>query len=433
RAPAMGYLKAPRALLSLMDAGLTSVTGAQTIIGLLSSRRSVTRLILGHNELGDDGCVVLFTFLSSALGRKYQITEISVNANGIGNRGLLAVSEYLSGAGALRELFLQNNCFTHDPATFSAFAAAVNASNLELLSLTTNHGLSDSFLEVFLASLDAPRLGEIHLSAIGLTARAAPHLVAYLGSARCKLHTLKCNGNSLGYRGVRSIVRAIERHNFSIQSLELYSNNADGPVNDGDASEDEEEDDMVPAGLDAWKACESQIRRILLRNGHLKRETENDALRLLQYSRPLLLVSSHTRNNTSRVNDCSCDSEDQSPSSRQVETDGTGTSPIPSLPIELQQHILSFFAPSLSAAQRIRIYNYASSPSTLPRLGLCLPQLVATGGDFCIPDSAGTAAFGGGSIGGKYAGAQGSREQQRTAWLRLVECTAYDPRRAVVL
>jgi hypothetical protein len=75
---------------------------------MISSRRFVTKLILGHNELSDDGCIVLFKFLASSVGRKYQIAEISLNANSIGNRGLLAISEYLQGNKVLKELFLQN-------------------------------------------------------------------------------------------------------------------------------------------------------------------------------------------------------------------------------------------------------------------------------------------------------------------------------------
>ena len=72
------------------------------------ARRSVTKLILGHNYLGDEGCEELFGFLSSEAGRKYKIGEISLNSNGIGNRGLLAISRYLRDNTTLKELFLQN-------------------------------------------------------------------------------------------------------------------------------------------------------------------------------------------------------------------------------------------------------------------------------------------------------------------------------------
>ncbi|KAF7340240.1 RNI-like protein [Mycena venus] len=361
----MGVTKLPasvplssRAYIDRMDAGLTSVRGAQEIISMISSRRFVTKLILGHNELSDDGCIVLFKFLGSAVGRKYQIAEISLNSNSIGNRGLLAIAEYLHGNKVLKELFLQNNRFTGDAETFASFTTALNTSHLELLSLTTNRNLSDSFAEVSLPILDSPCLREVHLSAIALTPQAAPHLIAYLSSPRCRLHTLKCNGNTLGFRAVKSIIRAIERHNFTLLTR-MTMRETGGP-----------------ASLDAWKASDAQIRRVLLRNAHLKRETEKEALQLLRYARPLLLSSSRHVPST-RCSDCPCVEVQSAVASECVperpERPHGGGFPFRSLPTELQLYIMSFLAPTISPAQRVRIYNYASSPATLPRAGLCLP------------------------------------------------------------
>ena len=75
---------------------------------MIQSRRTVTKLILGHNDLGDDGCRELFRYLCSDDGRRFRISEISLNSNGIGDKGLLAISEYLRNNQNLRELFLQN-------------------------------------------------------------------------------------------------------------------------------------------------------------------------------------------------------------------------------------------------------------------------------------------------------------------------------------
>lgn len=83
-------------------------SGAREVIAAIKSRRLVTKLILGHNELGDDGCQTLFGFLSTEQGRRYHISEISLNSNRIGDRGLQAISEYLRDNSTLRELFLQN-------------------------------------------------------------------------------------------------------------------------------------------------------------------------------------------------------------------------------------------------------------------------------------------------------------------------------------
>lgn len=75
---------------------------------MITSRRTVTRLILNHNALGDDGCVTLFNFLCSDVGRTSKISEIRLTKNGIGDRGLLAISEYLKGNKTLKELYLQS-------------------------------------------------------------------------------------------------------------------------------------------------------------------------------------------------------------------------------------------------------------------------------------------------------------------------------------
>ena len=132
------------------------------------------------------------------------------------------------------------------------------------------------------------------------------------------------------------------------------------------------------------------------------------------------------------------------------------------LPTELQLHILSFVAPILSSAQRMRIFTYASSPSTLPTLLPCL-----SGGSGCIPDpaspqfglgggpSSSSAAISGtgplgigmgggvvlrkrtrtgavtsGCASGKCMGAGNSvlcrREAERSSWLMEVRCTAFE-------
>jgi hypothetical protein len=83
-------------------------TGAEAIVTMIRARRFVNRLIVGHNKLGDEGCCHLFDFLNSKDGQRYDIEEISLNSNCIGDEGLLSISKYLSNNGQLRELFLQN-------------------------------------------------------------------------------------------------------------------------------------------------------------------------------------------------------------------------------------------------------------------------------------------------------------------------------------
>jgi Leucine Rich repeat len=76
------------------DAGLNGVQGAEAIVKVLRMRRSVHHLILGHNELGDAGCVALFDYLRSEEGRMHNLLEISLNMNSIGDAGLWAIARY---------------------------------------------------------------------------------------------------------------------------------------------------------------------------------------------------------------------------------------------------------------------------------------------------------------------------------------------------
>ena len=76
------------------DAGLSGVQGAEAIVKLLRMHRSIHHLILGHNTLGDAGCVALFDYLRSEEGKKHKLMEISLNANNIGDAGLWAIARY---------------------------------------------------------------------------------------------------------------------------------------------------------------------------------------------------------------------------------------------------------------------------------------------------------------------------------------------------
>ena len=256
---------------------------------------------------------------------------------------------------------------------------------------------------------------------------------------------------------MRSIIRAIERSNFRLLTVELYSNYL---VQNDNTSEPEEDNDL---GTDAWKESEKVLKRVLSRNEHLKRATEKEALQLLRYTRTLLLHSKTTDTtklaptSTSRLtpcsNSCSAISTFHSPSTSKSCSSNfavcsavvkPGLFPYPFLPTELQLYILSFLAPTLSSAQRIRIYEYASSLATLPSLLPCLPSWNNVKAWACIPDPS-SLAFGsgldkvrgiGGCAAGKCMGAGGSvvchREEERGRWLRAVGCCAFEPEGFVV-
>ncbi|KAL1746013.1 hypothetical protein HDZ31DRAFT_62576 [Schizophyllum fasciatum] len=434
-----------RGNIEFISEGLYSTQGAEVIISAIRARRNVSKLILGHNELGDTGIIRLCEFLRSPDGSRHRIKEISLNSNKIGNAGFLAIAGYLQGNPNLNALFLQDNDFVADVEVARALANAVNSSSLEILSLASNRGLGDEFVAAFLPLLNCPSLDELYLSAMDLSPVSLPFITDYLASNRTQLQTFKCNGNLLGTRAVREIIRTLDRSNYHLLALELYSNNLAGGEDDW-----EEPNGSADAARGTWQMCETLLRRVLLRNAHLKRETEHDALRLLYYSRAVLLRSGRKpRERNGRCAACNCytpgERGSRSPSPIHVEVMAPDGQPrVPSLPVELAYYILSFFAPTLSPAQQARIFNYAARPETLPRVAQCEGAMK---GGMCVPDPA-SLDFAGGGGGGKVWDIEGGgrssgcgsgkcmgggslvchREQERVRWLTEVGCHAYEPR-----
>jgi hypothetical protein len=246
-------------------------------------------------------------------------------------------------------------------------AEAINSSKLQFLSLNTNPSFGDTFISTFLPALHTPHLRELQLSDIGLTTRASRPLADFVRDRQRsgKLHVLKLNANSLGYRGVSRIVRAAQ-HNWALTRLELAANHlmdSDSEPELSGSSAEAKTGTKTPPTKGDWRTFEADLHRLVLRNTHAKRMVENDALRLLRYARPILLTpvditsSLHAR-----------------------------------LPLELVMHVLSFLAPSLSTAQSLRVCIYAQDRRTLPLVGVSalrlpgapLPRL----DNDCIPDPA---------------------------------------------
>ncbi|KAG1862806.1 hypothetical protein DFJ58DRAFT_775269 [Suillus subalutaceus] len=397
---------------------LEGIEGAHTIISQLNSSRSITKLKLNNNRLGDDGVSALFTFLKSPAASRHRrsISEIHLNDNGIGCRGLRDIADYVNGNEvALKTLWLANNTIEPDTDVLAWFAATVNHSRLEFLSLTGNHKLGDAVVETFFRHLRAPYLRELHVNAMGLTTRCAPGLAEWISSGHtggaCSLHTLKCSGNNLGIKGVW------ETGNWSLMSVEASTElpNDNSPIQQsGHLASSETEV--------SWKDAERALHRVLhRRNAYWKRQVEMEALNLLKYSRTVILQSK-----------ASLSSADQHP----MNDFASESFPFHNLPVELRLHILAVLAPSLSCAQRTRIYDYAADPSTLPPL---LPRLQRDIGHGCIadPSRALGASVGfilhssGGCAEGKCMGTGNSlvcrRDAERAKFLEAVGCRAYEP------
>ncbi|VDB87066.1 unnamed protein product [Peniophora sp. CBMAI 1063] len=351
---------------------LYGTTGVEEVIAELQRRKPTVGLILGHNRLQDDGCVRLFEYLCSDKRQHDYMQEIALNNTQLGDRGVLAVAKYLCDNKGLKELQLQNNVFSGRAEIWTTFTSALNRSHLRRLTLSSNQQLSDEFLAAFLATLSSPHFEELILSFVGLTCESVPTIVEFLGSPRARsLKHLTLNGNELGRDGLFLIIDAVEKSNFHLTRCEMYAN----------WSTNDEEERRI------WNEAVARLSQATTRNQVLGRNTGREALILLRHARPALL---------------------------QHAEQGEEQPPQPRLPNELILHILSFFAPTLSAPQRRRVVDYASDARTLPPLPQGPPPL---GGPQVVTS---------GFIGSLRYVPLPAVLEARTEWLIKVQCDAYD-------
>jgi hypothetical protein len=208
--------------------------------------------------------------------------------------------------------------------------------------------------------------------------------------------------------------------------MEFYANQRSGDNAESEEfafdDETEGEEEVDESSFDAWKACQSHLTRLRARNDHLRRETQGQALELLRYSRPLLLHSSLNR-------ESSVPSATTPPGQSSALTlQDPDIFPFMRLPMELQLSILALLAPSLSSAQRSRIFSYAASASTLPPLLPFLNRIRDS--DECLPDPALLTA--GHCNGGRCPGMMNmmvscNKDKERARWLNEMGCSSYDP------
>lgn len=318
------------------------------------------------------------------------------------------------------------NALTPDPVTLASFANALNSSRLRLLSVTGNSQLGDLFLDRFLPLLRSRSLGELHINAIGLTPRGASAIAAWVTRSKvmdnqgmCYLHTLKCSGNNLGVRGVWEVIRAIEKGNWALNKVEMYANQLTEPqlqIIAIQSSSTSDQPPSIPETEEAWKDCQRGLQRVIMRNHYWRRQTGKEACNLLRYARSLLMCSKllSTPSAPSHL----------SPNSNPSPT-STILFPFFALPNELKLYILALFAPSLSSMQRIRVYNYASDPKTLPPLAPNFRQGAGKGYRSSLEMTCKLS-----SPDGRFVatgmGLQ-CREQEQAKFLEAVGCCSYEP------
>ncbi|KAG1862803.1 hypothetical protein DFJ58DRAFT_725282 [Suillus subalutaceus] len=298
---------------------------ARNIINAIQRREIVHRLDIGNSSMGDEGCVQLFNFLDSPAGRrcKNSLTELYLTRNGIGAKGLLAVSKFLKDNDVLRELCLSGN------------------------PLSTNADV--------IAHLNARYLRQLGLSATNITRVVVPTIIEYVTSSRCRLDRLQCNANSLTLPGAREIISAIERENYSLFRVNLDDLHID--EHDGDGEE------RTLAWQEGWRILNDAAQRNLTKKILVKKQ----AVALLLYSRALFL-----RLGMRDLHGGAPDFASVSALNRLSASVKSDIISAPSmffqLPKEIQQEIIALLAPDLSHRQRIRVVAFAADFRTLPQL-----------------------------------------------------------------
>lgn len=335
------------------------------------------------------------------------------------------------------------------------FTVALNRSNLHTLSLTSNVDLGEALGDTFLPSLSAPSLIELHLSVCSLGPTTVPSLLSYLCSSRAsRLFTLKLNGNNFGLEAIETIFNSLLRHNWSLIWLEMHTCGINQSLID------------VNNNNTIWKGFEGMLRdRILSRNRLLANKVAWEALGLLVYARPALLllprhyddmddvVRKSTRSTCRGVTSVEEGEKGEYDSSwkeqcltRELALSSNFVLARRRLPLELVMHILSYLAPSLSPAQFRRVCAFAEDRDTLPSLsnGLSLPtssslpgsssRLSATDDDSRFPRShsglnpylevLGTHTL---ILTSRYEMLSPKHVEQRKVWLKTVGCDRYEP------
>ncbi|CAA7266751.1 unnamed protein product [Cyclocybe aegerita] len=376
--------------------------------------RSMATLELNDVGMGDIGFTALVRWLESV---KERAKAFPVNLSG--------------GEEPLRKLNLRYNPIHGTADLAQAFISSLTLSTSTPTStisslVLSNIPLSAEFRQILLSSLHLlPSLRQLYLSITGLTRSDAKLLAKYFGhpEGRCKLVEFYANANTMQYGGVKEIVKAM-KNCWSLERVDMYANGFVGgdaaDRNEEDEDPDKDEDDLEreakslpgitllqpPIASSTGSACgwpglEVLLKNIMTRNTFLKRQTAEQALQLLKYSRILLRPEAPcptaSSPQTQRSGDCTG-------ASRPSTTPPTPTTALPhrsfrSLPTEIQLAILSSLAPILSSVQRIRIFEHAADRRTLPKLVLCLPSRSLSGSSrsHCVPDP-GSLAFSGGII-----------------------------------
>ncbi|XP_059814419.1 NACHT, LRR and PYD domains-containing protein 12-like [Hypanus sabinus] len=152
--------------------GLTD-SGAEDLVSALSTNRSLTKLDLSGNELGDSGVKLVFAALRNP---ECKIQRMGLNNVGLTDSGAEDLASALSTNPSLTELDLNDNILGDSGVKLVSVALRNQECKIQKLWLN-NVGLTDSGAEDLVSALSTkPSLTVLDLTSNSLTDRSVPAL-----------------------------------------------------------------------------------------------------------------------------------------------------------------------------------------------------------------------------------------------------------------
>ncbi|KAK4686808.1 hypothetical protein P7C73_g3309, partial [Tremellales sp. Uapishka_1] len=271
-------------LVYLPDHGLVGDDGGQ-----------IRRVDVSHNLLGSEGTISLFRGLSQMRQRRNQthvnevwgLTEINLGCNSLGDEALDTILGYAKKDVCLRKLLVPVNEIRLEN-NLDSIVNSLNSSLLSDFSLTNNANLHPPSAARLFATLHNPNLHSLHLSACNLGPSLAGPIAEFLTSPRSRnLDVLELNANGFGVEGVRRIIGAIEKSNFTILQLGLFANDPRRMVqeaDDGNIREQVGEDETVSLNYEVSE----RLPLLLQRNRLLTKRIKAAAGRVIAPARIIL-------------------------------------------------------------------------------------------------------------------------------------------------
>ncbi len=183
----------------------------------------VNEILLNHNEITDDGCVMMCDHVLNNEIWNAKITSVELFGNKLGDGSCEALSHMLQSNVNLKRLKLGDN-------NIGPVGATILSEGLKKNSTLTQLHLGGNSIQVNgLKAISEALMGNVALTSLGLRDNnVGPEGIKYLADTlameTCALSDIQLKGNAIGPQGAAYLASALCK-NKSLKVLELQSNN----------------------------------------------------------------------------------------------------------------------------------------------------------------------------------------------------------------